>query len=319
MKDRKVPREKVVIATKITGGRNVNPKNIKSDCEGSLKRLQTDYIDVYQLHWPQRYSPQSNWGQSLKYNIESDEEQYWRMAGGPTSFEDLCLAMEDLVQAGKIRGWGLCNDNAYGLTACTRTAKMLGTTPPCSIQGDFSLIDRKSEENGVAEAASKYNENVGFMSYNALAGGMLTGKYSEVPAAFDDLANRSRAMKSLENPRGRMDTRGWGGTLYRYRTEAAQKAIEEYNKIAKENGMSLTELSLRWNRQRSLLTTTLVGHTNLTQLRQTLEYFTKKEPLSDKIMWDIDMVHMKNRLPIFSSDRVGRDWNGEGEIGEPIP
>jgi len=97
--------------------------------------------------------------------------------GAPTSFEDVCLSMEELIQQGKIRGWGLCNDNAYGLTACTRTAKALGTTPPCTMQGDFSILDRKSEENGVAEAASPYNENVGFMAYNALAGGMLTGKY----------------------------------------------------------------------------------------------------------------------------------------------
>ena len=93
------------------------------------------------------------------------------LVGGPTSFEDICLAMQELIDDGKIRSWGLCNDNAYGLTGCTRTAKSLGVTPPCSIQGDFSLIDRKSEENGVAEAASPYNENVGFMSYNALAGG----------------------------------------------------------------------------------------------------------------------------------------------------
>jgi aryl-alcohol dehydrogenase-like predicted oxidoreductase len=319
MKERKVKREDVVIATKITGGRNVNPKNIKADCDGSLKRLGTDYIDVYQLHWPQRYSPQSNWGQSLKYNIENDESQYWRMFGGPTSFEDLCTSMEDLIQKGKIRGWGLCNDNAYGLTACTRTAKMLGTTPPCTMQGDFSMIDRKSEENGVAEAASKYNENVGFMAYNALAGGMLTGKYIQVPAALDDLSNRERAMMSLDRPRGRMDTRGWGGTLYRYRTDAAQEAIMEYDKIAKINGMSLTELSLRWCRQRSLITTTLVGHSNIDQLKESLRIFSKKEPLSDQLMWDVDVIHMRNRLPIFSSNRVGRDWYGEGEIGEPIP
>ena len=76
---------------------------------------------------------------------------------------------------------------------------MLGTTPPCSIQGDFSLIDRKSEENGVAEAASKYNENVGFMSYNALAGGMLTGKYMSIPSSMDDLTNnRERAIQNME-------------------------------------------------------------------------------------------------------------------------
>lgn len=239
--------------------------------------------------------------------------------GGPTSFENICLSMEELIQEGKIRGWGLCNDNAYGLTACTRTAKALGTTPPCSIQGDFSLIDRKSEENGVAEAASPFNENVGFMSYNALAGGMLTGKYIDVPAAFDDLPNRERAIRSLESPRGRMDTRGWGGTLYRYRTDAAQQAIKEYSSIAEKYKMSLTELSLRWCRQRSLITTTLVGHSNMQQLEQSLKYFQIKEPLSDDIMWEVDMVHMKNRLPIFSSTRVQQDWYGSGEIGETIP
>ncbi len=83
--------------------------------------------------------------------------------------------------------------------------------------------------------------------------------------------------------------------------------------------MSLTELALRWNRQRSLVTTTLVGHSNTKQLQETLKYFSKKDPLPDQVMWDIDIVHMRNRLPIFSSNRVGRDWLGEGEIGEPIP
>jgi len=324
MKDRKVKREDVVIATKITGGRNVTPNNIKKDCEGSLKRLGTDYIDVYQLHWPQRYSPQSNWGQSLAYQIDADRSPYWRGQGGATSFEDLCLAMENLVQAGKIRTWGLCNDNAYGLTACTRTARALGTTPPASIQGDFSLIDRKSEENGVAESASPFNENVGFMAYNVLAGGMLTGKYIDVPAGIDDYImdkknNKERAVKNMEDPRGRMDVKGWGTTLYRYRTAAAQQAIAEYSLIAKANGMSLTELSQRWSRQRSMVTTSLVGHSNLKQLQESIQYFTKKEPLSEKIMWDVDIVHMRNRLPIFSSDRIGQDWLGEGEIGESIP
>eukprot|EP00548_Thalassiothrix_antarctica_P011450 CAMPEP_0194161686 /NCGR_PEP_ID=MMETSP0152-20130528/79078_1 /TAXON_ID=1049557 /ORGANISM="Thalassiothrix antarctica, Strain L6-D1" /LENGTH=146 /DNA_ID=CAMNT_0038871501 /DNA_START=921 /DNA_END=1361 /DNA_ORIENTATION=+ len=129
---------------------------------------------------------ESNWGQSLAYNVDADSSGYWRNFGGPTSFEELCLAMEGLIQEGKIRGWGLCNDNAYGLTACTRTAKGLGVTPPVCIQGDFSMIHRKSEEKGVGEAASPFNENVGFMSYNALAGGMLTGKYVDIPAASDD-------------------------------------------------------------------------------------------------------------------------------------
>jgi aryl-alcohol dehydrogenase-like predicted oxidoreductase len=198
---------------------------------------------------------------------------------------------------------------------------MLGTTPPCSFQGDFSLIDRKSEENGVAEAASPYNENVGFMGYNVLSGGMLTGKYIDIPASNDDILEGyvDRAKQTISNPRGRMDTRGWGGTLYRYRTDAAQSAIREYNDIASRLGMSLTELSLRWCKQRSLLTTSLVGHSNIDQLRETLKYFRTKELLPDDVMWDIDVIHMRNRLPIFSSNRVGKEWLGQGEIGESIP
>jgi len=80
----------------------------------------------------------------MQYHLDIDSDPYWRAYGGPTSFEDLCYAMQGLIQEGKIRSWGLCNDNAYGLTACTRTAKALGTTPPCSIQGDFSMVDRKA-------------------------------------------------------------------------------------------------------------------------------------------------------------------------------
>lgn len=141
----------------------------------------------------------------------------------------------------------------------------------------------------------------------------------DVPAALDDLSNRSRAMTSLNSPRGRMDTRGWGGTLYRYRTEAAVQAIGQYNALAQQAGMSLTELSLRWCKQRTLLTTTLVGHSNLAQLQESLRIWGKDEALPDDLLWEIDRVHMQNRLPLFSSTRVGKDWYGEGEIGETIP
>ena len=158
-----------------------------------------------------------------------------------------------------------------------------------------------------------------FLKLN-LPGGMLTGKYIDVPAAFDDIGvNKERALKSLGEPRGRMDTRGWGGTLYRYRTTAAQIAIQEYNKIAKANGMTLAELSQRWCKQRSLITTSLVGHSTMKHLKESLKFYSEKKDLSDQLMWDIDVVHMRNRLPIFSSNRVGRDWLGQGEIGEPIP
>ena len=126
-------------------------------------------------------------------------------------------------------------------------------------------------------------------------------------------------MASLSQPRGRMDTRGWGGTLYRYRTEAAQEAIVEYDKLAKANKMSLLDMSLRWCKQRDLITTTLIGHTSLQQLKETCYILTMKDDLSPELMWEIDRIHMKNRLPLFSSNHAGKDWFGEGEIGEPIP
>lgn len=84
------------------GGRNVNKRNIEADLEGSLKRLGTDYLDVYLLHWPARYTPQSNWGQSLEYKTEM--EMY---SGGRASFEEVAAAMGRLVDKGKIRGWGM--------------------------------------------------------------------------------------------------------------------------------------------------------------------------------------------------------------------
>ena len=194
----------VVLASKITGGRNINARSIVADAEGSLRRLGTDYLDLYMLHWPARYTPQSNWGQSLEYKPEIAS-----YSSGRASFEEIAKAMGGLVKAGKIRGWGICNDNAYGLTASTYVCRSLGVEPPCVMQNDYSILNRRIEENGQSEACSPANENVGFMAYNALAGGVLTGKYLETPAAVDD-SNPESARRSFDKPRGRMDERGWG-------------------------------------------------------------------------------------------------------------
>lgn len=306
-------REKVVLASKITGGRNVNARNIIADCEASLQRLGTDYLDVYTLHWPARYSPQSNWGQSLEYR--QDIEQY---SGGRASFEEIAEAMGRLQREGKIRGWGMCNDNTFGLTASSYAARALGVPPPVVMQNDYSLLNRRIDENGHAEASSPVHLNTGFMAYNVLAGGVLTGKYLDRPAAPDDQIIE-RARRSLEQPRGRMDTRGWGPTLYRYRSGPADEATRSYAKLAKEAGMPLTELALRWMRTRSVVTTSLLGHTSVAQLEEDLKYFKSSTALPRDLLWQIDRVHMRNRLPIFASTRVGSDWDGEGEIGEPIP
>ncbi|CAK0846358.1 unnamed protein product [Prorocentrum cordatum] len=308
-------REKVAVATKITGGLNVNSKNLRQDLEGSLRRLQTDYVDVYLTHWSFRISqPQQNWGQSLQYR--QDAEPFARQAGQAT-FEEVVRTMDQLKKEGKIRGWGCCNESPYGATRLVATAKALGATPPCVFQNDFSMLNRRCEENGLFEMASPYNENVGFMAYNALAGGMLTGKYLNEPAAMDQQG--TSAFKRLATPRGRMDDLGWGPTLYRYRSDAALDAIKRYAALAKEAGLTQTELALRWSRQRAGVTTTLVGVSSLAQLDEDLAAFRVDKVLPERLMWEIDRVHMRNRLPIFSSEKVQADWDGAGAIGEPIP
>mmetsp|Transcript_15171 Transcript_15171/g.20030 ORF Transcript_15171/g.20030 Transcript_15171/m.20030 type:complete len:495 (-) Transcript_15171:162-1646(-) len=308
-------RSKVVIASKITGGSNVTKRNIRKDCEESLKRLGTDYMDLYLLHWPARYTPQANWGQSLGYKYEAEQYPWYKNAA---SFEDIAEAMGALVKEGKIRGWGMCNDNAFGLAAQAEIAKRMNVEPPCVMQGDFSIINRRSEENGLFEASSPIHENAGFLGYNALAGGVLTGKYLDAPAAVD-LPSRDQYIKQAKSPRGRMDEYGWGSTLYRYRSGPAIEAALAYRDLAKKNNMSLTELSLRWCKERQGLTSTLLGFTSMAQLEEDLKYFQNSKRLSSELMWEVDRIHMRNRLPIFSSYQVGADWDGEGQIGEPIP
>eukprot|EP00929_Paragymnodinium_shiwhaense_P031972 TRINITY_DN1779_c0_g4_i1.p1 TRINITY_DN1779_c0_g4~~TRINITY_DN1779_c0_g4_i1.p1 ORF type:complete len:552 (+),score=117.17 TRINITY_DN1779_c0_g4_i1:80-1735(+) len=310
-------RQKIVVATKITGGANVTAENIREDCEGSLRRLGTDYIDVYQLHWPARYSPQANWGQSLTYQFDMEDEGGYYMEGA--SFEEICTSMGKLQKEGKIRGWGMCNDNAFGLTSCCEVAKRLGVPPPVAFQGDYSLIDRKSEENGVFEASSPVHENVGFLAYNTLAGGMLTGKYIENPAAVDN-SNPLESTRLLAMPRGRMDDYAWGQTLYRYRSGPAKRAIAEYGELAKQFNMSLAEMSLRWCRERRGCTSVLLGTANMQQLEEDLVYFQKTDGLPPQLKLEIDRVHMKNRLPVFSNDSYGKgDFRGAGQIGERVP
>ncbi|KAJ1446553.1 putative aldo/keto reductase family protein, partial [Pelagophyceae sp. CCMP2097] len=310
-------RNKIVIASKITGGRNVNKRNILADCDASLRRLGVDQLDVYMLHWPARYTPQANWGQSLEYDWDLGRQT----VPAQTQFSEIVEAMAELERAGKIRGYGACNDNAVGLMGMAAAARVAGVAGPCAMQNDYSLINRRTEENGLSEASSPALENCGFMAYNVLAGGMLTGKYDAVPAAVDD-ADRARAETNARAPRGRMDTRGWGNTLGRYRTAAARDAAMRYAALARDFGLSgPTELALRFAASRPAVTTSLVGHTSLAQLDESVAAFraTARKPLSRELLWEIDRVHLRNRLPLFANDEAGSDWFNEGAIGERIP
>lgn len=175
-------------------------------------------------------------------------------------------------------------------------------------------------------------ENIGFMAYNVLAGGVLTGKYLREPAAIDQFnaGKKEAALRRFQTPRGRIDENGWGQTLYRYRSGPASEATRAYSKLAGQYGMSLTELSLRWAQQRKAVTTSLLGVTSMAQLTEDLSYYRKaagdggaSSVLPRDLLWEIDRIHMRNRLPIFSSTRVEKDWDegvyGFGEVDEVIP
>ena len=131
------------------------------------------------------------------------------------------------------------------------------------------------------------------------------------------------SLKRFRNPRGRMDENGWGQTLYRYRSGPATDATRAYARLAAQSGMSLAELSLRWARQRAAVTTSLLGTSSMAQLSEDLSYFQKAEPLPRELMWAIDRVHMRNRLPTFASVKVAEEWDegafAFGEVDEVIP
>jgi aryl-alcohol dehydrogenase-like predicted oxidoreductase len=313
-------RSEVVIATKITGGRNVNKKSIREDLLRSLKRLGTDYLDLYLLHWPARYTPQSNWGQSLMYNHMA--EPYYK---DNAQFVEICEAMGKLHKEGLIRGWGMCNDNCFGLTASHYISKSLNLEPPVVLQNDYSLINRRIEENGVSEASSQVHLNTGFMAYNVLAGGMLTGKYANNPPATVDNPSLASSMITRTKPRGRMDEINWGRTLYRYRVGAAKEAIGKYIHLTKQFSQQIPNLdvmsmALQWGRTREAVTTQLVGAANMNQLKRQVEIFrNNEENLPYELLWEIDRIHMAHRNPIWSNDNIPKDAYNQGQIGESIP
>ena len=224
------------------------------------------------------------------------------------------------------------------------------------IAADFSLINRRIEENGVAEASAPWHYNCGFFAYNVLAGGVLTGKYLDEPPKWEravggsgDAFGSAPGSSSGDKPFRRFDDLSWGRTLYRYRSGPADAATREYAALANKYGLgdawkatssssssssladpALAELALRWCCSREAVTSVLLGSTSVAQLEQALAVFrnvgNSDNAAADcglplELMWEVDQVHMRNRLPIFSNDDIGAVARGVGAggIGEPVP
>jgi aryl-alcohol dehydrogenase-like predicted oxidoreductase len=271
MKDRK-SREKIVLATKVTGPSGMywirekarlNRIQIRQAIEGNLKRLGTDYIDIYQLHWPDR---QSNFFGKLDFQIPQDEEM--------TPLIESILAMDELVKEGKIRYIGISNESPWGLMTYLNLAREHNLNSVISIQNPYNLLNRMFDV-GLAEAC--FRENVSLLAYSPLAFGILSGKYLRG-----------------ERPKGsRMAL--FGDKLGRYLNGRAELATENYVKLARRHDLDPAQMALAWVNQRPLCKVNIIGATTIDQLKANINSIELS--LSKEILDGIENIHRQNPNP----------------------
>ncbi|MEZ5042632.1 MAG: aldo/keto reductase [Saprospiraceae bacterium] len=266
-------RSQYILATKVTGPsdgltyiRNplrFNREQITTAIEQSLQRLQTDYVDLYQLHWPERRT--NFFG---KRGFKFSESDPWE-----DNFQDILEVMQDLVTQGKIRHFGVSNETPWGVMNFLRQADQYDLPRIRSIQNPYSLLNR-TFETGLAEMAIR--EQVGLLAYSPMAFGRLSGKY----------------IKGTDEPNSRLNQ---FKVMSRYNRENALKATEAYLKIAEDNGLSLAQMSLAFVNQQAFLTSNIIGATNMTQLKENIASINIT--LSNDTLKAIEEVHEGNPNP----------------------
>jgi len=260
-------RDKVILASKIAGlglpwirnGENViDKKNIVQAVEGSLQRLQTDYIDLYQLHWPNRgsYHFGQIWNYAPKFDVQAEEE----------NFLEVLYTMQALIQAGKIRHIGLSNETAWGITKWLQLAEKNNLPRMASIQNEYSLLCRHFEPD-LGEIA--IHEDCGLLAWSPLSRGMLSGKY----------LNGARP----EGARITIETRP--EHRVHPRTDAA---IQHYVDLAKQHNLDPCQMALAFVNNQPFVSSTLIGATNMTQLKSNIESISLT--LSKEVYEEIDKI-----------------------------
>lgn len=269
-------RDKVIIASKIAGpsqgGSQIRDgqtrftaADIESALDGNLKRLQTDYIDLYQLHWPQR--PVNFFGKLGYGNAEAFNDRE------VTDLAETLTALSNEVKKGRIRHIGLSNETPWGTLKFLHLAEQLGLDKVVSVQNPYSLLNR-TYETGMSEIA-KY-EGVGLLAYSPLAFGYLTGKFR----------NGARP----ENARVTLYSR-----FSRYSNPESEWAVEQYAQLAEKHHLTLTQLALAFIKQQFFVTSTIIGATNLNQLKENIDAFDVN--LSEEILQEIDAIHRQQPNP----------------------
>jgi aryl-alcohol dehydrogenase-like predicted oxidoreductase len=268
------PRDKVIVATKLTGpGRGfawvrggdlaLNRRNILAAVEGSLKRLQSDYIDLYQIHWPDRYLPLFG-----KVFYEPAEER------SAVPIEEQLAVFGELIQSGKIRAFGLSNESAWGTAHWMRAAERGGLPKPVSIQNAYNLINR-SFEPALSEVTRC--ERIPLLAYSPLAFGHLSGKYlnGSKPAG---------ARLTLHPPFGQ-----------RYTKPNVEPAVAAYAALARKAGLTPAALAIAFCRSRWFCASTIIGATTELQLKENLDAAQLR--LSAEVLAEIDAIHIRYPNP----------------------
>ena len=273
-------RRRVVLASKVAGpSRNMawirngsvdlTAADIVQACEDSLRRLQTDVIDLYQIHWPNRNAP--SFGQ-LYFDPAKD--------GDHSSVQEQLEALGRLVQAGKVRAVGLSNETPYGVCEFVHVAERCGLPRVATVQNPFALVNR-SVENGLDEALHRHR--VSLLAYSPLAFGLLTGKYDE--RGLEDPAQPGRLglFASMRQQR-------WG-------RPDALAAARRYNALAGEHGLSPTRMALAWCYRHWLLAggSTIIGVTSTSQLDENIDAWSTT--LAPELLKAIDDIRWTHRDP----------------------
>ena len=243
--------------THIRGGRPHHDRaNLVAAVDGSLRRLQTDYIDLYQLHWPDR---QTNFFGQFGYQHDPDAHI--------TPIEESLEVLDELVRSGKIRHIGLSNETPWGVHRFLQLAETRGWPRPVSIQNPYNLLNR-SFEVGLAEMAIR--EQVGLLAYSPLAFGLLSGKY-------ENGARPERARLTLFE------------RFQRYNNPQARQAASAYVALAREHGVDPAQLALAWVTSRPFVTSNIIGATSLEQLDSNIASLDLQ--LGDELLTGIERIH----------------------------
>ena len=265
-------RDKIILASKVAGpgcdwirggGNNFDEKKIGEAIDGSLKRLKTDYIDLYQLHWPER---STNFFGRRDYSYNNKEGEW-------NSFENILDALGKYIKSGKIRYIGMSNETPYGLSRYLEISKNKDAPRMMSVQNPYSLVNR-TYEIGMSEISIR--QKCGLLVYYPLAAGALSGKYRN-----GEMPKNSRMALF----------KGWE----RHLNPLAMRAYDEYYKLAKDFNLTMVQLAQSFVNSRPFVTSNIIGATTMEQFKENIG--SVNIDFTDEMMERVDKIHNENPNP----------------------